>query len=257
MWYRRKQSRGGGCLRNRTGWLDLQCHFSEWRSINRTGPEALVRAIQFNTFMWLYVEWNFWIFLTTKYTLSRASVLKRGRRASVWARRVEKMETSSQSCRWATVQCTGLVGRCRRLCEDWPNCGRTHKGRPKLGVIMDSAGIKIKIMSLAIYNVIYSWTSTPSEQPDKTKEGPERGAAAKGFEVFHIRTNRCTQNPLFRKLRMGGVETCKITEERTVWIWMSSPNTVAVSVEHGPTVCWVRTLVFQALSHHLFVRPER
>lgn len=40
-------------------------------------------------------------------------------------------------------------------------------------------------MFLAIYNMIYSWTNTPYEQPDKAKKSSERDEVAKGFEVYH------------------------------------------------------------------------
>lgn len=43
---------------------------------------------------------------------------------------------------------------------------------------MEDAGIKNqKHVSdpLVIRNIIYSWTNTPQEQPNKTKEGSERG----------------------------------------------------------------------------------
>lgn len=77
------------------------------------------------------------------------------------------------------------------------------KGDQILDVIVNSARINIKSMSLAIYKIICSRTNMLWGQSDKTKEGSERDKVAKAFEMYHHAGKQMHVVPLVYEVENG------------------------------------------------------
>lgn len=123
------------------------------------------------------------------------SVLKRGRKASVLAKHMEK-NNSNCTWRWAArIVGANPVNRftnCyKQFSQDGPKCGfgkkKKKKNRPNIGCNYGGCWNQIKSMSLAVHNIVYSWTSTTWQNKGRFWEVIK---IAKGFELHYLRANK-------------------------------------------------------------------